>query len=164
MHPLRIWMLSCRLHRRGFRRTARLLKAFNFMVFKAILPPEVQPGPNCQLVHHALGVGVHVQMKIGRDVTIYHLASFAAEAWLGADRFQVIGDRVIVGVGSILVGPITVGDDAVIGAGAVVVKDVPPGAVVAGSPARIISYDGVEINARRLGRPLPADRSESAAV
>ncbi|MFY9488739.1 MAG: hypothetical protein WAP35_08605 [Solirubrobacterales bacterium] len=152
VHPLRIWMLSCRLHRRGFRRTARILKAINFMVFKAILPPEVEPGPNLELVHHALGVGVHVQMKIGRDVTVYHFVSFAADAPLGSDRFQVIGDRVTVGTGSILVGPISIGDDAVIGAGAVVVSDVPAGAVVAGSPAKPISYKGAAINARRLGR------------
>jgi UDP-2-acetamido-3-amino-2,3-dideoxy-glucuronate N-acetyltransferase len=35
---------------------------------------------------------------------------------------------------------ITVGERAMIGAGSVVIKDVPPGAVVAGNPARVIRY------------------------
>ena len=37
-----------------------------------------------------------------------------------------------------ILGGITVGENAMVGAGAVVTKDVPPGAVVAGNPARIL--------------------------
>jgi serine acetyltransferase len=155
MVPLKIWKLSARLHRRGHRRLARLLKGFNFIVFHAILPPEVTPGDNLHMEHQAMGVGVHVQSRIGRDVMMFHRVSLAAEAPLGSDRVQVIGDRVTLGLGSIIVGNITVGDDAVVGAGSVVTKDVPPGAVVVGVPARVIATNGREINARRLGRPQP---------
>jgi serine O-acetyltransferase len=42
----------------------------------------------------------------------------------------VIGDRVSIGAGAVVVGPVTVGDDACIGANATVVRDVPPGAVM----------------------------------
>jgi serine O-acetyltransferase len=49
-----------------------------------------------------------------------------------------LGDRVRIGAGALVLGPIHVGDDAVVGAGAVVVGDVPAGAVVAGVPARVI--------------------------
>lgn len=149
--PLRLWLVSGSLHRRGHRRLARIIKGFNFIVFKAILPPEVKPGPGCEMMHGALGVGIHVQMEIGSDVRFYHFVSCAAEAYLGSDKKQVIGDRVLLGTGSIVVGPISVGDDAVIGAGSVVVKDVPSGAVVAGCPAKVIAMNGAEINGRRLG-------------
>ncbi|MDB5352959.1 MAG: N-acetylglucosamine-phosphate uridylyltransferase/acetyltransferase [Planctomycetota bacterium] len=49
-----------------------------------------------------------------------------------------IGDRALVGAGSILVAPVTVGEGATVGAGAVVTKrhDVEPGATVVGVPAR----------------------------
>lgn len=45
----------------------------------------------------------------------------------------------IVGAGVVLLPGVRVGARALIGAGAVVTKDVPPGTVVAGSPARVIN-------------------------
>jgi bifunctional UDP-N-acetylglucosamine pyrophosphorylase/glucosamine-1-phosphate N-acetyltransferase len=50
----------------------------------------------------------------------------------------VIGDRAFVGCDSMLIAPVTVGEQAQTGAGAVVNKDVPPGALVVGVPARVI--------------------------
>ena len=50
----------------------------------------------------------------------------------------VIGDRVWVGTGAIVLKGVTIGDGAIVAAGTVVTKDVPPGAVVAGVPARVI--------------------------
>lgn len=49
-----------------------------------------------------------------------------------------IGKRVFVGAGSIILKGVTIGDGAVVGAGSVVSRDVPPGAVVAGNPARVV--------------------------
>ena len=49
-----------------------------------------------------------------------------------------IGNRVDIGAGAKLLGPIVVGDDAVIGANAVVLCDVPPGSLAVGVPARIV--------------------------
>jgi bifunctional UDP-N-acetylglucosamine pyrophosphorylase/glucosamine-1-phosphate N-acetyltransferase len=48
-----------------------------------------------------------------------------------------IGDRAFIGSDTILRAPITVGDDALTGAGSVVTKDVPPGKIAVGVPARI---------------------------
>jgi serine O-acetyltransferase len=76
--------------------------------------------------------------------------------WAG---YPIIGQRVYIGPNAIIIGGITIGDDAAIGAGAVVTKPVPPRAVVAGNPARIISYagsfdyvlyDGMETDLARL--------------
>ena len=49
-----------------------------------------------------------------------------------------IGDRVWIGTRAIVLKGVTIGDGAVVAAGAVVTKDVPPGAVVAGVPARVV--------------------------
>jgi acetyltransferase-like isoleucine patch superfamily enzyme len=53
-------------------------------------------------------------------------------------RPLVIGDDVWVGWGATILGPVTVGTGAVVATGAVVMKDVPPYAVVAGNPAKVI--------------------------
>ncbi len=49
-----------------------------------------------------------------------------------------IGAKAFIGSDTMLVAPVTVGEHAVTGAGSVVKKDVPPGAIVAGVPARIL--------------------------
>ena len=49
-----------------------------------------------------------------------------------------IGDNVWIGTGAVVLPGVTIGDGAVVGAGSVVTCDVPPEAVVAGNPARII--------------------------
>lgn len=52
----------------------------------------------------------------------------------------IIGNDVWLGHNSVVMGGITVGDGAVIGSSSVVTKDVPPYAVVAGVPAKVIKH------------------------
>jgi acetyltransferase-like isoleucine patch superfamily enzyme len=52
----------------------------------------------------------------------------------------VIGDHVWIGNNVFIREGVTIGDNAIIGANSVVTKDVPPEAIVAGIPARIIKY------------------------
>jgi acetyltransferase-like isoleucine patch superfamily enzyme len=50
----------------------------------------------------------------------------------------VIGDRVWIGAGAIVLANVTIGSGSIVGAGSVVTRDVPPNTVVAGNPARPI--------------------------
>lgn len=52
----------------------------------------------------------------------------------------VIGNDVWIGMRTVIMNGVTVGDGAVIGAGSIVTRDVPPYAIVAGVPARVIRY------------------------
>jgi maltose O-acetyltransferase len=58
----------------------------------------------------------------------------------------IIGDDVWIGTRVIILPGVHVGSQAVIGAGAVVTKDVPPRAIVAGVPAKIIRFRGDKKN------------------
>jgi acetyltransferase-like isoleucine patch superfamily enzyme len=53
----------------------------------------------------------------------------------------VIEDDVWIGIGAIILKSVRIGRGARIGAGAVITTDVPPGALVAGNPAKVISYE-----------------------
>lgn len=52
-----------------------------------------------------------------------------------------IGNNCIIGVRSIILPGLSIGNQSIVGGGSVVTKDVPPNAIVAGNPARIIKAD-----------------------
>jgi serine O-acetyltransferase len=73
---------------------------------------------------------------IGDDVHLRHNTTFGVLNRRELGGKPIIGNRVDVGVGACVLGAVTVGDDAVVGPNSVVLRDVPPGAVVMGIPAR----------------------------
>ena len=55
------------------------------------------------------------------------------------DRGQVhVGKGAYIGMGTMVVKPVTIGEGAIVGAGAIVTKDIPSNEVWAGNPARFI--------------------------
>ena len=66
---------------------------------------------------------------------IYHGVTLGGRSLSRVKRHPTVGNRVTIGSGARILGPVTVGDDTQVGANAVVVKDVPAGAVAVGVPA-----------------------------
>jgi bifunctional UDP-N-acetylglucosamine pyrophosphorylase/glucosamine-1-phosphate N-acetyltransferase len=114
---------------------------------------HLRPG---SVVGKGAEVGNFAELKnarLGEGVRQHHV-SYLGDADLGAGtnvgagtitanydgtrkHRTTVGERVFLGVDTMLRAPVTLGDDARTGAGAVVTKDVPPGKLAVGVPARI---------------------------
>ncbi len=89
-----------------------------------------------------------VRIFLGGDHRIDWVTTYPfSELWEQAKQFSghpaskgdvVIGNDVWIGNEALILSGVTIGDGAVIGARAVVTKDVPPYAIVAGNPAKLI--------------------------
>lgn len=88
------------------------------------------------VLHHGMKLVVHQKVKIGEGCVLRQFVTIGERTSGGP--VPILGNRVEVGANAVILGGIRVGDDSTVGAGAVVLDDVPPHAVVAGNPARVI--------------------------
>ena len=77
----------------------------------------------------------------------------------GVVDIPTIGNRVWIGPGAVIAGPITVGDDASVSANSLVTRDIPPGGIAIGVPAQVVSMKGSFRQIKYRGMELDADRS-----
>lgn len=100
---------------------------------------EIHPGAVIGrrfVIDHGMGVVIGETAVIGDDVLIYHGVTLGGKQNARIKRHPTIGNNVMIGAESIVLGDITVGDNSQIGAGSVVTKDVPADSVVVGGNLR----------------------------
>ena len=106
-------------------------------------------GARCKIQSHTFiceGVTIEDEVFIGHNVNFindpYPRATVEGGELKRDGDWHVVGTLVkrgaSVGTGAVLLSGVTVGEGAVVGAGSVVTRDVPPVAVVAGNPARVL--------------------------
>jgi serine O-acetyltransferase len=91
------------------------------------------------VIDHGMGVVIGETSIIGDDVLIYHGVTLGSKTGVHGKRHPNIGNNVVLGAQSTIIGNITIGDGARVGAATVVIHDVAPGTTVVGNPAKTIS-------------------------
>jgi serine O-acetyltransferase len=139
LNAIHLHRVANALHRRNVPVLPKLVSYLNFLLFNSAIPAATTIGAGTRFAYGGIGVVIHKDSVIGRDVTIGQGITIG-----GRSRHRetpIIGDRVYIGAGARVLGPIKVGEGSIIGPNAVVLADVPPRSIVVGVPARIIRTD-----------------------
>jgi len=150
-----LWvMLVYRFGRWRYCLTPRIIRAPFSLLYKILfvviqiltgieLPCEATIGRRFRIDHFG-SIIVSGDTVFGDDVVIRNGVTIGLRH-TGTRGSPVIGNRVDIGAGAKILGPVTIGDDVAIGANAVVISDVPAQSIAVGIPARIIARrDSVE--------------------
>ncbi|WP_424212633.1 serine O-acetyltransferase EpsC [Streptomyces sp. BI20] len=174
IHALWTHRVAHRLWLRGRKVAARALS----MIARTLSGIEIHPGATIGrrfFIDHGSAVVIGETVRIGDDVMLYHQVTLGSVGWWkdlrrpsGSRRHPVIGDRVVIGTGASVLGPVTVGDESRIGAHAIVLDDLPARSrVVAAASAALPPLDTVTTAPAAEPEPAPAppvtDRANAAA-
>jgi serine O-acetyltransferase len=116
-------------------RKRRIISRFLSNIIRFLTGIEIHPGATIGrrfVIDHGMGVVIGETAVIGDDVMIYHGVTLGGKEFTRAKRHPTIGNNVLIGAESIVLGNITVGNNVRIGAGSVVTKDLPDNAVFIG--------------------------------
>jgi serine O-acetyltransferase len=119
------------------------LKVISFIATKfCVVFMEMDIDPQASIggglyIGHIGGVHINPGAVLGKDCDLAHRVTIGASA-MGRQGVPVLGDKVYIGTGAVLIGKIKVGSGAKISANTLVMTNVPEGATVMGVPGRII--------------------------
>ncbi len=120
---------------------ARLISQFS----RWLTGIEIHPGAvigNGVFIDHGMGVVIGETCEIGDNVIIYQGVTLGGTGKETGKRHPTIGNNVLIGSGSKVLGPIKIGDNVKVGAGSVVLKNVESNCTVVGIPARSVKRYG----------------------
>lgn len=142
LHAMMLYRFAHALRRNRIPILPLVLARLSQLFFAVDISPSAQLGPGIVIVH-GFGIVIGERVQIAGDCCLYHGVTLGTRGlkWIHPDRIDghpVVESGVLFGAGAKVLGPIRVGQGSIVGANAVVIEDVPPRAVVAGVPARIV--------------------------
>ncbi len=111
----------------------RVVKKFVSLVTLINIDRFAVIGPGTYIPHFG-PIQINLESTLGADCAIHPVCTVGSAG--SRHGGPMIGDHVMLGAHSCVLGPVHVGDGATVASGAVVVSDVPAGAVAVGVPAR----------------------------
>lgn len=143
VHAMIMHRMAHALYKKKKLFTARLISQISRFMTGIEIHPGAKMGEGI-LIDHGMGVVIGETAEVGNRVTIYQGATLGATGKDTGKRHPTVGDDVLIGAGTKILGPLNIGSNSKIGANSVVVKDVPNGATVVGIPAKIVKIRNLE--------------------
>ena len=110
-------------------------------ILRTLTGIEIHPAANIGqgfFIDHGMGVVIGETSDIGKNVTIYQGVTLGGVSANPGKRHPTIGDNVIIGAGSKILGPLNIGENTKIGANSVVIDDIPENSTVVGVPGKVV--------------------------
>lgn len=110
---------------------------------------EIHPGATIGtgvFIDHGMGVVIGETAIVGDYCLIYQGVTLGGTGKQSGKRHPTLGENVVVGAGSKVLGNLLIGNNVRIGAGSVVLRDVPSDCTVVGVPGRVVHRSGVKVN------------------
>ena len=98
---------------------------------------EIHPGAKigkCLFIDHGMGIVFGETTEIGDNCTIYHGVTLGGTGKDTGKRHPTLGNNVLIGAGTKVLGPVFIGDNARVGAGSVVLHNLPANCTAVGVP------------------------------
>jgi serine O-acetyltransferase len=156
LHAIVVYRVAHLLHRYGIPLFPRILSTFAKVGTGVEIHPAASIGEGF-FIDHGVGVVIGETAVIGKNCVMFHNVTLGGTGKHTGKRHPTIGDNVLIGTNSVLLGPITVGSDTRIGANSfIIMHDIPPQSTVVGTPARIVKLKGerVDLPLRRTPEPI----------
>jgi len=139
------------LHNRGLRFPSRFISAIGLFLTTIDIHPAAKLGRRV-FIDHGVGVVIGETTVVGDDVIIYQQVTLGGVSTSKGKRHPTLGNNVVIGAGSKVLGNITIGENSKVGANSVVVKDVPADSTAIGIPARVLKrgYDKTPLSHNKI--------------
>ena len=140
IHARLAHMISHFLYKKNLLFLARLIS----QIARFLTGIEIHPGATLGagiLIDHGMGVVIGETAELGDRITIYHGTTLGGTGKEKGKRHPTVGDNVVIGAGSKVLGNIKIGSNSKIGANSVVLDDVPGGATVVGIPGKVVKIN-----------------------
>jgi serine O-acetyltransferase len=106
------------------------------------------------MLDHATGIVIGETSVVGNNVSIMQSVTLGGTGKETRDRHPKIGDGVLIGAGSKILGNINIGECAQVCAGSVVLNDVPAHSAVAGVPAQVVGTPNEDMPSLYMNQQL----------
>src|SRR5699024_3019865 len=109
---------------------------------------EIHPGATIGrrlFIDHGMGIVFGETTEIGDNCTIYHGVTLGGTGKDTGKRHPTLGDNVLIGAGTKVLGPVCIGDNVRVGAGSVVLKNLPANCTAVGVPAEVVRINNKKV-------------------